>query len=106
MFKIEGLDKLQKELKSLAKKAKDLDGRHSVPVSELLTDSFISRHTAFSTVDEMFEASGFKVKTQEDFANIPDAGWDEYIRTNSSFDNWQSMLGASTQEWTVSKLGF
>ena len=54
----------------------------------------------------MFEVSGFKFETQEDFFNISDAGLDEYIRTNSSFDNWQGMLGAATQEWTASKLGF
>ena len=106
MLKIEGLDQLQKKLKNIAKKAKELDGEHSVPVSELLTNSFIAKHTTYSTADEMFEASGFKVETQKDFSNIPDTEWDEYIRSNSSFADWQSMLGAATQEWAASKLGF
>ena len=106
MLKIEGLDELQRKLENLGKKAEVLDGKHSVPILELHTDSFISKCTPFSTANDMFEASGFKFETQEDFFNISDAGLDEYIRTNSSFDNWQGMLGAATQEWTASKLGF
>ena len=105
MFKIEGLDELQNKLDQLAKNAQSLDGEHNVPVSELLTDSFISRHTSFSSVDEMFKASGFTIETQEDFAAIPDAEWDNYIRSVSSFENWQSMLGAAGQEWAKRKLG-
>lgn len=83
-----------------------LDGEHSVPVSELLTDSFIARHTSFASSDAMFEASGFKIETKEDFAAIPDIKWDEFIRSISSFDDWKSMLSAAGQEWAVRKLGF
>lgn len=92
MFKIEGLDELQRKLYDLAKKAEALDGKHSVPVSELLTDSFVTRHTSFSSADAMFEASGFKIETQEDFAAIPDDEWDAFIRSISSFDDCRACL--------------
>lgn len=105
MYKIEGLDELQSKLDDLSKKAEKLDGQHNVPVSELLTDSFVAQHTSFSSVDEMFKASGFKVETQEDFAAIPDIEWDNYIRSVSNFDGWQSMLDAGVQEWAKRKLG-
>ena len=106
MLKIEGLEKLQKELENLSRKAEELDGKHSVPVSELLTDSFISKHTKFSSAEEMFNASGFKIETQEDFTAIPDAEWDNFINSVSSFENWQSMLAEAGKEWAVKKLGF
>lgn len=106
MFKIDGFDELQQKLDDLAQNAEALDGEHSVPVSELLTDSFISRHTSFASSEAMFEASSFKIETQEDFAAIPDDEWDAFIRSISSFDDWQSMLGAAGQEWAVRKLGF
>jgi len=105
MLKIEGFNELQNKLDELAKKAEELDGQHQVPVSELLTDGFISRHTSFSSVDEMFKASGFEIESQEDLAAIPDAEWDNYIRSVSSFDSWQNMLGAAGQEWAKRKLG-
>lgn len=105
MFKIEGFDKLQKKFDDFAKKVEVLDGQHHVPVSELLTDAFVSQHTSFSSTDKMFAASGFTIKTQEDFAAIPDAEWDDYIRSISSFNDWQSMLHAAMQEWTKRKIG-
>ncbi len=104
MLKIEGFDELQNKLQDLANKAGELDGEHSIPIAELLSDDFISENTKFSTIDELFEASGFEVGTQEDFVNIPDLEWDEHIRTHSSFENWQEMLNAASQEWVVSKL--
>ncbi|HET7832916.1 MAG TPA: hypothetical protein VFK88_08145 [Gallionella sp.] len=105
MFKIDGLEELQNKLRDLAEKAEEFDGQHSVPVSELLTESFMSQHTSFSSADEMFKASGFKTETQEEFAAIPVNDWDSYIRSISSFDGWQSMLGAAGQEWAKRKLG-
>ena len=79
MLKITGIDELRKKLDDLAKKADSLDGQH-IPVSELLSPSFVSKHTSFSSADELFEASGFKVETQEDFAAIPDNKWVTFKR--------------------------
>lgn len=50
-----------------------------MPVSELLTSAFVARHTQFVSADELFEQSGFKIESQEDFAAIPDEEWDESI---------------------------
>ena len=105
MLKITGIDELRKKLDDLAKKVDSLDGQH-IPVSELLSPSFVSKHTSFSSADELFEASGFKVETQEDFAAIPDNKWDEYIRSVSNFENWQAMLDGAGKKWAAKKLGF
>jgi len=43
----------------------------------------------------MFERSGFKVESQEDFAAIPDEAWDDFICTNTSYFNWREMLQAA-----------
>jgi hypothetical protein len=105
MFKIQGLDELQNKISKLARKTEGLDGQHNVPVSELLTDSFIFRHTSFLSADEMFKASGFQIETQEDLAGIPENDWDIFIRSVSDFGGWQSMLGAAGEEWVQRKLG-
>lgn len=106
MLKINGLDELTKTLDRMAKGAKELDGEHKVPLTELLSPKFVSSHTRFANIDEMFEASGFKVESQEDFAAIPDAEWDDFIRSISSFSDWQAMLGEAGSAWAVKKLGF
>ncbi len=104
-MKIKGLDKLQKNLNELEKKVKDIDGKHNVPLSELLDDSFISSCSSFSNLDDLIKASGFKVESQEDFEAIPDDEWDSFIKSNTSFNNWHAMLQAATAEWAKKKLG-
>lgn len=106
MLKITGLNELTKKLDDLSEKAETLGGNHSVQISELLTTTFVSKHTHFANADEMFAASGYKLETQEDFAAIPDDKWDEFIRSVSSFSDWQAMLGEAGKEWAARKLGF
>lgn len=103
--RITGLDKLSRKLKDLSRRAAALDGSHTVPLGELLTPSFLSKHTPYSSLDEMFDASGFKIETEEDFAAIPDNKWDEFIRSVSSFPDWQSMLQEAVKDWTAKQLG-
>lgn len=104
-MKITGFDALQKKLDKLAQNAAALDGEHSVPVSELLTPAFVARHTQSTSADELFEQSGFKIESPEDFAAIPDEEWDEYIRSVSSFSGWQAMLSKAGEAWATEKMG-
>jgi hypothetical protein len=106
MIKIRGLDEVSKKLDDIAKKAKALEGKRNIPINELLNSTFVSKHTHFATMEEMVNASGFEVKSQEDFAAIPDDKWDEFIQSVSSFGNWQAMLDQAVKEWTTNKLGF
>lgn len=105
MFKIEGLDKLQNRLNDLADKAQALDGHRKVPLAELLSASFLSRHTKFLSLHDLLAASGFKVESTEDFSAIPDDDWDKFIRSISNFQSWEAMLGAAGEDWLVKQLG-
>ncbi len=78
-FKIDGLDKLQKQLKQMEKNAKELDKTTSVPFDELFTPSFMRKHSAFTTFDELLAAGNFSVDSQEDFEAIPDDVFDNHI---------------------------
>ena len=104
-MKIEGLDELNKKFDSLANKAKELDGTHTVSMADVLTPKFIAEHTRFSSVDEFFTAGGFNCESQEAFESIPNGELDEFVRAESSFDSWQGMLGAAGQVWAARKLG-
>ena len=104
-MKITGLDELTKKLEDLGRKAGELDGQKGVPMNELLTPEFVSSHTAFANADEMFSASGFKIESQEDFAAIPEDKWNEFIRSASSFTDWNLMLGEAGKAWAAKELG-
>ena len=104
MFKITGLDEAMKKLNDLQRKAKAIN-QQSVPVSEILTPAFLLRHTPFGSADEMYQASGFKIETPEDFEAIPDEELDAFIRSISSFTDWNAMLNEAGKEWATKKLG-
>jgi len=106
MLKMTGLNEIAKKLDDLAKKAGEIDGKHNVPMNELLTPEFVSVHTRFANADEMFDESGYKIETQEDFSSIPEEKWDDFIRSISSFSDWNAMLSKAGEAWATKKLGF
>lgn len=105
-FQFSGLDDLQRELSNMARRAEELDGTHEVPLNDLLTRSFMRKHSRFSSFDKFLDASPFTVETPEDFEAIPDAEMDAYVSSATDFDSWADMLGEATQEYISRKMGF
>ena len=105
-LKITGLDKLQDKLKDMQRSASALHGTRTVPISELLTPGFVRKHSRFSSADELFTASGFKVESQEDFEKIPDLEWDAFISNSTTFRSWKEMLNAAGADYAKKQLGF
>ncbi|OOE81419.1 hypothetical protein BZG72_11170 [Salinivibrio sp. PR6] len=103
--KITGMDSLQKKLKKMADGARELDGQHQVAIPDLLTESFLAKHTKFTNAQELFDNSGFKIDSPEDFKAIPDDEWDQYISSVSSFESWNEMLQSATAEYAKRKMG-
>ena len=104
-MEIKGLDEVQRELSRLAEKAHKLEGTHSVSAAELLAPAFIQAHTRqYDTAQEWFDASPFRVESSEDFAAIPDAEWDAYVRSTTDFSSWQEMLEDAGRELIERKL--
>ncbi len=104
-IRIEGMDRLQRKLKDLGRKAQELDGEHHVPLAELLSPDFMARNTDFGNAQEMFDEGGFKIESQDDFEKIPDVEWDAFVAARTQFSNWEEMLTAATGEWTSKQLG-
>lgn len=102
---IKGLDELSRKLNDLAQRAERLDGPHEVPLSQLLNPTFLKACSRFSSVDEMFQASGFKIESGEDFKSIPEGEWNTFVKTNTSFDGWTQMLESASADWTKKQLG-
>jgi hypothetical protein len=105
MLKIQGLDKLRRQLDDLSRKAGALNGTHSVPLDQMLTPAFMVRHTGFSDVDTFFGAGGFTVNSRSDLEAIPDAELDEWVRRNSKFSSWGQLLETAGSQWVSGKLG-
>lgn len=104
-FEIKGFDKLQEQLSNLSRKAQELDGTHNVPLNDLLTPSFMSAYSSFSTNDNFFGSGGFDVSSPEAFQAIPDEELDTHVRKNTSFDSWKEMLQAASSNWVKQRMG-
>lgn len=105
-FKMKGLDKLEKQLKQMERNAKELNGSKNIPLSQLFPASFMKKYTSFSSVDDLFEAGGFKIDSQSDFDALPSDKLDKHIAATTKFRSWEDMLGEATSQYVASKLGF
>lgn len=105
-FKITGLDKLEKQLKQMEKGAKELSKTKHVSFDNLFPASFMRKYTSYSSMDELLDAGGFKVESQEDFESIPDVEFDKHISANTRFRCWEDMLDEATSQYAAKKLGF
>jgi hypothetical protein len=102
---IKGFDELQKKLKKMSDGMKELEGSNRISIPELLTQSFLLKHTKFKDAQELFDKSGFTIDSAEDFKAIPDGDWDSYISSVSDFNSWKEMLQAATAEYVKRKMG-
>jgi len=96
----DGLKKFQQNLKDLGDQ-----GKQGVPLTELMSPAFVASCSKFGSLQELFDSSGFKVESPEDFAAIPDQEWDSYIQANTTYSSWLEMQQAAVGDWTKRKLG-
>jgi len=92
-------------LDNLRKKAEDLSGTNHVKLSYLFNVGFMRKNTSFSSVEEMFEKSGLEIESEEDIKKNQEV-WNEFIKRNTTYAGWESMLKAASVEWLKKGLGF
>lgn len=83
----------------------ELEGGKDVPLPELLTPAFMRRYTDFCSADEMLEKSPFTVETTQDFIDIAEDEWDEFVADRTRFSSWEEMLGSASQDYIADNLG-
>lgn len=91
-------------ISNLEKWEKEVKKDNGVPFNKLFNRDFMKRYTRFMTIDKMFENSGFKINSQEDFENIPDDEWDNFIKNNTSFKNWNQMINKASEVYFNRKM--
>lgn len=100
---MEGLDDVLKNLDAFQKRAEAVDGTNEVPLPELFPDGFMRRRTGFQTFQEMLDASGLDIVSEDSF---DDPRWSELVTTRTQFADWTAMQEAAAAEWLKMKLGF
>lgn len=91
-------------LGQLTKNLSELGTTSQVRLTDLLDAQFISSCSKYSSLEELFNGSGFKLESKEDFAAIPDDQWEAFIVSSTSFGSWQEMQYAALEAYTKKKL--
>lgn len=78
---------------------------HMVPVDELLTPSFLIRHTGYNSLQAFLSAGGISMARLVSLGPQSAAPWDDFIRLVSVHPSWPAMLREAGVEWMLRRLG-
>jgi hypothetical protein len=84
--------------------ARDLS-QHLVPIGELLTASFFSRHSRYQSVDSWLSASGLNPCLLPDLDPHMRRRWNEFTRSTTTFPDWAALLREAGAEWVIRRIG-
>lgn len=91
-------------LRKLVNKLKDLERGIDVPLSELLNSSFMTRHTSYTTLEELLEEAGVTLASEEDAKGLPtNEKLNAFIAENTRFKDWNDMIGVAAEEYISRK---
>lgn len=96
---IEGLEDLKEELQGLAERLEQAGGE--LPMTVLFTDNFMKSFTEFTSLEEFFDESPWRVESDDDFEAIPADEFDAYVDKHTDFDSWDAMLRAAGREYIL-----
>lgn len=105
-FKLDGFDKLEKQLNRIQKNADRISGDNEIPFKDLFNQTFMTANTGFNSIDTFFKESPFLLESEKDFEAIPINELDKYVSMNTSFDSWEKMLNKASQSWVAKQLDF
>jgi hypothetical protein len=100
---VQGVGDVVRKLDRLVERARSVGG--TVPVSDLLTRSFMRRHAKTAhPVEEWFLAGGFSVSSQADLEAVSESELDAHVRATTMFGSWSEMLAAAGREYVTEKM--
>ncbi|MCW2482261.1 hypothetical protein, partial [Candidatus Symbiopectobacterium sp. NZEC135] len=71
---------------------------------ELFNPTFLKECSSFTSIEDLFEKSGFKVESMEDFKAIPDEEWERFIVKNTKYESWLDMQKDATTKLLSQRL--
>lgn len=90
---------------TLRERAEDLPTSEELAVTDIVDDEFVAAHTAFDSFDELVAASPSEADSAEALSAAPDGAWDEFLATNSEFDDEAEFVMAARDHWVARELG-
>ncbi len=97
------MDSIEKQFRKIeADIKKKVDG--FISFQELFPDSFVKKHSGFSSIGDLFEQGGFKYDTRVDSRAINEGQIDAFICENTDFESWADMKRAADAAYVKRKI--
>lgn len=68
-------------------------------LESLFPDAFMAQHTAHDSFRAFLAASPWRIESQSDFDDIPEADFDTYVERETVFPTWDAMLDTASRQW-------
>jgi len=105
--KLTGVDEIQKGLKKIEKKVKELEKGTNISLTEIMTNDFMKKHTSHNSFENFIIHSGVLPKEKELTEDILNSNeFNQYIKTTTKFKSWKDMLDLASTEYIQKQLGF
>lgn len=93
------IDSVFKEIKEKADKVSG-----NIPVTKILTDSFIMENTTFSSLSEFVEKGSIE---DSDFENYESSiKLNDFVKNNTDFDSFEDLLQEALEQYAFNALEF
>ena len=91
-------------LEELQRRARELGGTRSIPLTELMPPSFIAHHTGCADIDDLARRAGIDPVSQEAFeAGLPSV--DAWLQQHTRVASWQDLLQVAAADYCRRQLG-
>lgn len=87
-----------RQISNLKKNLEEIGSTTQLTFGEMFNPEFLSKCSSFTSVEDLFEKSGFHVKSAEDFKAIPNDEWESFIAKNTSYESWSDMQRDAASE--------
>lgn len=101
-----GFRKLEKELDQMQKNAEKAAETTNITYDDLFKESFMREYTNFTSIDELFEAGGFHVESNEDLESLNKAALDQHVQETTLFSSYREMEQKAYLKYLSKEIGF
>ena len=99
------LSDFEKELAMIAKKIEQISENHEYDFGDIFPKQFMLHYTNSSSIDNFLINSPHKIKSQEEFKQLPTETMDNYVFENTPFNNWKDMHQKAVKIYLAKRLG-
>lgn len=100
---VNGLDDLEDAIDDMLGDL-SLGEENEIPLEEMFTPEFMGLYTEFQNIEQFFEASPWEVNSEEDFEEIPEEEFDQYVSEHTDFPNWGVMQETAGKRYLENQL--